>query len=99
MNEIRWDIAAAMWPYPAFSPAACRFASTFALIAALVLTGVCTAFPLMLRRPVTDLVRIPIWSRGDAATPAGTRIALIARAPMCCFQLERYFRYRFGSQL
>jgi hypothetical protein len=52
---------------------------SFALIAALVLTGACTAFPMMLRRPVTGLIQnSDLVKRVIAATPAGTRIALIA---------------------
>jgi hypothetical protein len=78
--NIRWDIAAAMLAVILLL-AGCLVGSLrpFALIAALVLTGACTAFPLMLRRPVTDLIQnSDLVKRVIAATPAGTRIALIA---------------------
>jgi hypothetical protein len=78
--NIRWDIAAAMLAVILLL-AGCLVGSLrpFALIAALVLTGACTAFPLMLRRPATDLVRnSDLVKQVVAATPAGTRIALIA---------------------
>jgi hypothetical protein len=77
---IRWGIAAAMLAVILLL-AGCLVGSlrSFALIAALVLTGACTAFPLMLRRPATDLVRnSDLVERVIAATPAGTRVAFIA---------------------
>jgi hypothetical protein len=78
--NVRWDIAVAMLAVILLL-AGCLVGSLrpFALIAALVLTGACTAFPLMLRRPATDLVRnSDLVEQVIAATPAGTRIALIA---------------------
>ena len=77
---IRWDIAAAMLAVILLL-AGCLAGSlrSFALIAALALTGACTAFPQMLRRPATDLIRnSDLVRQVIAATPAGTRIALIA---------------------
>jgi hypothetical protein len=77
---IRWGIAAAMLAIILLL-AGCLVGSlrSVALIAALGLTGACTAFPLMLRRPATDLIRnSDLVKRVIAATPAGTRIALIA---------------------
>lgn len=80
---IRWDIAAAMLTVILLL-AGCLAGSlrSLALIAALVVTGACTAFPLMLRQPATGLVRnSDLAKRVVAATPAGTRSALIAPGP------------------
>jgi hypothetical protein len=77
---IRWDIAAAMLAMILLL-AGCLVGSLrpIALIAALVLAGACTAFPLMLRQPVTGLIQnSDLVKRVVAATPAGTRIALVA---------------------
>lgn len=78
--NIRWDVVVAMLAVILLL-AGCLVGSLrpFALIAALVLTGACTAFPQMLRRPATDLIQnSDLVKRVIAATPAGTRIALIA---------------------
>jgi hypothetical protein len=78
--NIRWDIAAAMLAVILLL-AGCLvgWLRSFALIAALVLTGACTAFPMMLRQPAPDLIRNSDQvKRVIAATPTGTRVAFIA---------------------
>jgi hypothetical protein len=77
--EIRWPVALAALSVILLLASTAYFRSSYALIAALVVTGCYVSFPLILRQPLAGLVQNSALSaRVSEATPAGARLAFVA---------------------